>query len=151
MVKQEAKKLLQAGYHIIPLLQNQKNNEDKGILIKDYSLDDFDKLTKQFKRPHTNLGVNIGTSFNGLIDIDLDSDTAIKLAPKFFPQDTTIFGRKNNGKLEVTHFLFRRDRDYSNEDLNRMDSNNKKIIEFRTLGNLVVPPSVTLIKKMKVI
>ena len=143
MVKQEAKKLLQAGYRIIPLLQNQKNNEDKGILIKDYSLDDFDKLTKQFKRPHTNLGVNVATSFNGLIDIDLDSDTAIKLAPKFFPQDTTIFGRKNNGKLEVTHFLFKRDRDYAKENLNRLDSNNKKIIEFRTLGNLVVPPSVT--------
>ena len=36
MIKQEAKQLLEAGYKIIPLLQNEKHNNDKGILTKEY-------------------------------------------------------------------------------------------------------------------
>jgi AAA domain/Bifunctional DNA primase/polymerase, N-terminal len=143
MIKQEAQQLLEAGYKIIPLLQNQKSNWDKEILTKNYLLEDFDKLNKQFNKSHTNLGINVATSLNGLIDIDLDSKEAIKLAPKFFPMNTAIIGRKNEQRLEITHFLFIRDQDYSNVELERTDINKKKIIEFRTQGNLVVPPSIT--------
>ena len=143
MIKQEASRLLEVGYKIIPLLQNQKHNSDKEILTRDYLLEDFDKLTKQFNKPHTNLGINVAKSFNGLIDIDLDCKEAIKLAPKFFPTDTAIIGRKNKERLEITHFLFKKDQDYSNYNLDRIDVNGKKIIEFRTKGNLVVPPSIT--------
>ena len=147
MIKQEAKQLLEAGYKIIPLLQNQKHNNDEGILTKEYSLADFDNLNKKFNQLHTNLGINVATSLNGLVDVDLDAKEAIKLAPKFFPLNTAIIGRKNKECLELTHFLFRRDQDYSSFDLNRTDINGKKIIEFRTNGNLVVPPSITLNKE----
>jgi 7-cyano-7-deazaguanine synthase in queuosine biosynthesis len=44
MIKQEAAKLLEQGYQVIPLLQNEKHNFDKNILDKEYSLEDFDKL-----------------------------------------------------------------------------------------------------------
>ena len=128
MIKQEAKQLLEAGYKIIPLLQNEKHNLDEGILTKEYSLNDFDILTKNFNKPHTNLGINVATSLNGLVDVDLDSKEAIKLAPKFFPLNTAIIGRKNKECLELTHFLFRRDQDYSSFDLNRTDIKGKKII-----------------------
>ena len=143
MIKQEASRLLEVGYKIIPLLQNQKHNSDKEILTRNYLLEDFDKLTKQFNKPHTNLGINLAKSFNGLIDIDLDCKEAIKLAPKFFPADTAIIGRNNKERLEITHFLFKKDQDYSNYNLDRIDLNRKKIIEFRIKGNLVVPPSIT--------
>ena len=82
MIKQEAAKLLEQGYQVIPLLQNEKHNFDKNILDKKYSLEDFDKLTNQYKKPHTNLGINVGKSLGGLIDIDADSSEAIKLLPK---------------------------------------------------------------------
>ena len=95
MIKEASKKLLEQGYAIIPLLQNQKLNLDTEILTKDYSIDDFDRLNKRFNKVHTNLGINVAKSFNGLIDIDLDSAESIKLAPKFFPSGTCIFGRKN--------------------------------------------------------
>ena len=147
MIKQEAKQLLEVGYKIIPLLQNEKHNLDEGILTKEYSLADFDNLNKKFNQPHTNLGINVATSYDGLIDIDLDCKEAIKLAPKFFPLNTAIIGRKNKECLELTHFLFRRDQNYSSFDLNRTDIKGKKIIEFRTNGNLVVPPSITLNKE----
>lgn len=143
MIKEASQKLLEQGFAIIPLLQNQKLNLDTEILSKDYSLDDFDRLTKKFNKPHTNLGINVAKSLNGLIDIDLDSIESIKLAPKFFPSGTCIFGRKNKENIEYTHFLFLRDQDYSNFNLDRLDINNKKIIEFRTSGNLVMPPSIT--------
>jgi hypothetical protein len=143
MIKEASQKLLEQGYVIIPLLQNQKLNLDTEILTKDYSLDDFDRLTKKFNKPHTNLGINVAKSLNGLIDIDLDSIESIKLAPKFFPVNTCIFGRKNKENIEHTHFLFLKDQDYSNFNLDRLDINHKKIIEFRTSGNLVVPPSIT--------
>jgi len=143
MIKEASKKLLEQGYSIIPLLQNQKLNLDTEILTKNYCLDDFDKLDKKFNKLHTNLGINVAKSFNGLVDLDLDSNSAIKLAPKFFPLNTCVFGRENKKKIEHTHFLFLKDQDYSNFNLDRLDINHKKIIEFRTTGNLVVPPSVT--------
>ena len=149
MIKQEAAKLLEQGYKVIPLLQNEKHNFDKNILDKEYFLDDFDKLTNQYKKPHTNLGINVGKSLGGLIDIDADSNEAIKLLPKFFPTDTAIIGRNNRDKIELTHFLFLKDQDYSQFNLDRLDMNGKKIIEFRTSGNLVVPPSITPNKEDK--
>ena len=149
MIKQEAAKLLEQGYKVIPLLQNEKHNFDKNILDKEYSLEDFDKLTNQYKKPHTNLGINVGKSLGGLIDIDADSNEAIKLLPKFFPTDTAIIGRNNRDNIELTHFLFLKDQDYSQFNLDRLDINGKKIIEFRTSGNLVVPPSITPNKEDK--
>jgi hypothetical protein len=134
MIKQEAAKLLEQGYKFIPLLQNEKHNFDKNILDKEYSLDDFDKLTNQYKKPHTNLGINVGKSLGGLIDIDADSNEAIKLLPKFFPADTAIIGRNNKDNIELTHFLFLKDQDYSQFNLDRIDINGKKIIEFRKIG-----------------
>jgi hypothetical protein len=44
MIKEASQKLLEQGYAIIPLLQNQKLNLDTEILSKDYSIDDFDRL-----------------------------------------------------------------------------------------------------------
>jgi hypothetical protein len=143
MIKEAAKELLEVGYNIIPLLKNEKHNLETEILTKKYSVDDFEILTAKYKQEHTNLGINVAKSFNGLLDLDIDSDEAIKLAPKFFPLDTCIFGRRNKEKLEHTHFLFLKDQDYSNFNLDRLDINGKKIIEFRTSGNLVVPPSTT--------
>ena len=109
MIKQEAKQLIEAGYKIIPLLQNEKHNLDKEILTKEYSIDHFDILTKNFNKPHTNLGINLGASLNGLIDIDIDSEEAIKLASKFFPTNTGVIGRRNKDKVEITHYLYQRE------------------------------------------
>ena len=130
MFKEASQKLLEQGFAIIPLLQNQKLNLDTEILTKDYSIDDFDRLNKRFNKVHTNLGINVAKSFNGLIDIDLDSAESIKLAPKFFPLNTCVFGRENKKKIEYTHFLFLKDQYYSNFNLDRLDINRKKIIEF---------------------
>jgi hypothetical protein len=104
-IKQEAKTLVDQGYKIIPLIENEKGNRDKEILTREYSLDDFERLQKKFNKPHTNLGINLATSFGGLVDIDADTDESIKLLPKFFCQKTTKIGRRNQDVLETTHIL----------------------------------------------
>ena len=40
-IKQEAKTLVDQGYKIIPLIENEKGNRDKEILTREYSLDDL--------------------------------------------------------------------------------------------------------------
>ena len=145
-IQQEAKILIDQGYKIIPLIENEKGNHDREILIREYSLDDFDRLEKKHKKPHTNLGINLATSFGGLVDIDADTNDAIKLFPKFFQNKATKIGRKNENKLETTHVLTLNDNYHVDDDLYK-DINGQKMIEFRTDGNLVVPPSVTPNKK----
>ena len=145
----EAKSLIDQGYKIIPLIENEKGNHDKEILTREYSLDDFDKLEKKHNKPHTNLGINLATSFGGLVDIDADTDEAIKLLSKFFCQKTTKIGRKNQDVVEITHVLTLND-NYNVDDELFKDINGKKMIEFRTNGNLVIPPSITPNKKTNV-
>jgi RecA-family ATPase len=148
-IKQEAKTLIDQGYKIIPLIENEKGNRDTEILIREYSLDDFDRLEKQHNKPHTNLGINLATSFGGLVDIDADTDEAIKLLPRFFCQKATKIGRRNQNVLETTHILTLNENYNVNDEMFK-DINGKKMIEFRTNGNLVIPPSVTPNKKTNV-
>ena len=144
-IKEKAQSYIDQGYGIIPLVEDSKYNSDTNILTADYTTDDFDKLESRFGVPHTNVGINLKKSFGGLVDIDADTDDAIKLLSKFFVEKATKIGRKNNNKIETTHILSLND-SYEVDDEQFKDVHNKKMIEFRTNGNLVIPPSVTLNK-----
>jgi hypothetical protein len=50
---------------------------------------------EQFNGNAQNVGVQLGAVSGGLIDIDLDSMTAIGLAPEFLPPTGAIFGRRS--------------------------------------------------------
>ena len=100
MIAEAAKKLLDNGVAIIPLLPNMKHNLDKDILTKDYSVKDL--------IPNGNLGVNLKKS--NWYDIDLDSDYAIYFGSLWLPHNTRILGRRcPEGKEELTHFFFKSD------------------------------------------
>ena len=73
MSAEAAKKLLNNGMAIIPLLPNAKNNWDKDILTKDYSVKDL--------IPNGNLGINLKKS--DLVCIDLDTDLPVPAHPTF--------------------------------------------------------------------
>jgi hypothetical protein len=49
----------------------------------------------QFNGNAQNVGIQLGAESNGLLDIDLDSTTAIGLAPEFLPPTAAIFGRRS--------------------------------------------------------
>ena len=147
-VKAEAERLINQGFSIIPLKQNEKFNLDKDILTRDYTLLDLvDPRYGQFP----NLGINLEKS--SCLDIDLDSNTAINFAYDFLPKNTKYFFRKSSdGMQQITHYLYANATDWSDEknlDLTRKDINGNTIAEFRYKGNLVVPPSITLHKETK--
>ena len=116
MIAETAKKLLDNGIFIIPLLPNEKFNYDKDILTKDYSVNDL--------IPDGNLGINAKKS--NLYVIDLDTKLAIQYGALWLPHNTTIGARRypviktkddrGNGKLidtyrsdELTHYYFKSD------------------------------------------
>ena len=99
MIADTAKKLLDNGIAIIPLLPNKKYNHDTDILTKDYKVSDL--------IPDGNVGINLKKS--NLYCIDLDTDDAIYFGNKWLSQKTRIHGRINNGVKEQTHFYFKSD------------------------------------------
>ncbi len=61
------------------------------------------ELQKHFNGKPQNIGVLLGNKSEGLIDIDLDSPEAIKLADFFLPETKAVFGRNTKPK---SHRLF---------------------------------------------
>ena len=99
MIQQVAQKLIDNGIYIVPLLPNEKMNDHKDILTRDYKVSDL--------IPNGNLGVQLEKS--GWYCIDLDSDLAIHFGCLWLPRKTRIHGRINQGKKELTHFFFESD------------------------------------------
>ena len=104
VIAEAAKKLIDNGVAIIPLLPHKKHNYDTDILTKDYKVSDLDR--PEFV--NGNLGINLKKS--GWYDIDLDSDYAIYFGSLWLPHNTRILGRRYpDGKEELTHFFFKSD------------------------------------------
>jgi P4 family phage/plasmid primase-like protien len=49
----------------------------------------------QFNGNSQNVGIQLGEVSGGLVDVDLDSQTAIGLAPEFLPTTNAMFGRRS--------------------------------------------------------
>jgi hypothetical protein len=54
-----------------------------------------EELREKFRRPDVNIGILLGEASGGLVDVDLDTEEAVKLALAFLP-DTARFGRPHN-------------------------------------------------------
>ena len=50
-------------------------------------------LAGHFGAEAKNIGIVLGARSNGLIDVDIDDDLALKLAPAFLPATGMVFGR----------------------------------------------------------
>jgi len=84
-----------------------------------------------------NLGVLTGTPSGGLVDIDLDNQIALKLAPWFLPPTSCRFGRASTPN---SHWLYRvTDRTGPYQALSLPEGQ----VEYRSDGHqTVVPPSI---------
>jgi hypothetical protein len=70
-----------------------------------------ENLVRRFNE-NQNIGIRLGSRSGGLVDIDLDCEEAIKLAPSFLPPTGRIFGRASSQR---SHWLYRSDL-HENED-----------------------------------
>jgi hypothetical protein len=94
-------------------------------------------LQKHFSNG-TNIGVLLGAASGGLVDIDLDSPEARKLAPIFLPRTELVHGRPGN---PASHFWYRTSDSLHPQKYS--DCDGKTLVEIRSDGQqTVVPPSI---------
>lgn len=87
-----------------------------------------------------NIGLQLGSLSNGLVDIDLDSPEAIKAAPFLLPATGMIHGRLSKPRSHYWYMC-----PTAGKTIKRIDPESRdSIIELRCTGQTVVPPSVHL-------
>lgn len=77
--------------------------QSKAALSPDFAKPDYDPPDAQWRNANLGIGVLTGFSRNGPIDIDLDCDEALALAPRFLPPTPAVFGRKSK---RSSHYLY---------------------------------------------
>src|SRR5258708_24132318 len=94
------KSYLERGWRVVPIPLRKKRP-----VIKEWEKLDILalELGRHFNGRPQNVGVMLGDKSGGLVDIDLDSPEAVKLADFFLPKTSAVFGRK--GKA-LSHRLY---------------------------------------------
>jgi len=94
-----------------------------------------ESVRREFK-PLDNVGALMGEPSEWIVDVDIDSIEALKLAPQLLPK-TLRFGRKSN---PASHYLFR-----ANGALTRKwtDADGRMIVELRSTGCQTMMPGST--------
>lgn len=132
IVAENAREYLAMGWQPIPLRSRSKNPDDrKGWQNERWTAAD---VPEKFL-PNLNIGLLLGEASNGLTDIDLDCPEAIALASSFLPNTSFIHGRPSAMR---SHYW------YIGAPVpeHRKFEFNGKILELRTVGQTVVPPSL---------
>jgi hypothetical protein len=86
-----------------------------------------------------NIGVLLGEASNGLVDVDLDCNEAVKLARVFLPATSMVHGRRGN---PTSHHWYRTSLPIGRTQ-KYCDADGNTLVELRsTGGQTVVPPSI---------
>ena len=88
----------------VPLVYKEKRMIDRDVFQPNYNPD-----PTRWHTENLNIGILTGPTRKGPIDIDLDSQEAIQLAPYFLPLTDAIFGHKNKPR---SHYLYKIDDDW---------------------------------------
>src|SRR4051812_37611967 len=86
-----ARKYKEAGFRPIPLNPNTKRPTEANWPEQ---VVDWQNIERVFG-PNTNVGIVLGTASGGLVDVDLDSPGALKLADLLLPKTEMVFGRQS--------------------------------------------------------
>ena len=124
-----ARAYLAAGYSPIPIRPRSKkpfSDEWQNIRLT------RDELAANFL-PDTNVGIILGEPSGGLVDVDLDTANALKLAPHFLPPTHFKFGRKSSPD---SHWIYRT----QNPGRCKKLRTHETIVEVRATGGQTVFP-----------
>jgi hypothetical protein len=126
-----AKAWLQKGRAVIPIPHGQKAPVLKNwqaLRVTTETIGDY------FNGEAQNIGLLLGEPSGGLVDIDLDTDEAVAVAPYFLPE-TFIYGR---GKRPASHFLL----EVPEAMTRKWQYAGKMLLELRSTGcQSLIPPS----------
>jgi hypothetical protein len=133
-VRKIAKKYISCGWRVVPVPRKKKAPVIKGwqkLRIKKSEIPEYIDA-------RDNIGILLGKPSGGLVDIDLDCEHAIFLAPYFLPKTDRIHGRKTKPN---SHYWFRCAPTPTPEKF--CDIDNSSLLEIRSTGQqTIVPPSV---------
>lgn len=127
-----AKRYFDAGYCPIPVKFRSKE-PDVGKGWQKLRLRE-DELEDHFPA-RTNIGIVLGDASNGLVDIDLDTEIAVALAPMFLPPTAFLFGRKSK---PASHWVYQVAS--SNRTIQFQTPQTSMIVEVRANGGQTVFP-----------
>ena len=85
-----ARSYVARGWNPLPLPHKQKKPVDVGWQTRTITAADVDR---HFNSKPMNIGIVLGPSSHGLVDLDLDCEEAIAIAPAVLPPTKAIFGR----------------------------------------------------------
>jgi putative DNA primase/helicase len=126
----QASRYLSQGYAPIPV----KYKEKAPTLARWHQIALCEKdLASHFGAEAKNIGIVLGARSNGLIDVDIDDDLALKLAPAFLPVTGMVFGRPSR---QHSHWLYRS----AVTKTKKFTDDNGMIVEIRGDGQQTVFP-----------
>jgi putative DNA primase/helicase len=94
----------------------------------------IDTLEGYFGSRPTNIGIVLGEASNGVVDVDLDNPTALKLADDFLPHTDCVFGRASKPR---SHRIYQT---HSPKRIVEFAANGKMIAELRGDRHMTVFP-----------
>jgi hypothetical protein len=131
-IAQAARDYLAAGWQPIPVPLFSKSPDDRtGWQKERWTLID---VPQRFPA-NSNIGLLLGDVSNGLVDLDLDCPEAIALAPMLAPATGFKSGRKSAPRSHCWYIG-------TPVPEHRKLEFDGKILELRTIGQTVVPPSM---------
>lgn len=137
--------LIAAGISPLPLPWGSKRPEGRDAVGWPEIRVTEGNLEKYFPGDEMNIGMFLGSTSGGLVDIDLDCPEAVTLAPYFLPPTAAMFGRVST---RASHWLFKTCVSLTNtqgvvnfEDPECVGPGRKVILEFRC-GDGLGDPSV---------
>ena len=124
------------GFAVVPIDHKQKAPKIKAWENLDITAGNAAKF---FNGAEQNIGVLLGARSNGLADVELDCEEAVRLAPHFLPPTDAVFGRESK---PLSHYLYFID-DASEKATEQLkDENKKTVIELRMGGGTAAAQTV---------
>ena len=123
------------GWCVIPIPYRSKNPDRWGW--ERLRLTEAE-LSRHFGRGPRNIGVLLGEPSGWLVDVDLDHELAVALAPTHLPPTGAVFGRR--GKLR-SHYLYIASQPAATRQWRL--HNKKMVVELRSTGNQTLFPGST--------
>lgn len=126
-----ARQYIDRGFNPIPLKANDKAPVSHGWTTQQFTDGQIDAAFS---------GKNIGLRLGRLIDVDLDSPEAVRLAPAFLTQTGMVFGRESTG---LSHFMYRLGEDESLSRTTYHAPDGTLLVEVRGQGHQTMVPGST--------
>jgi hypothetical protein len=133
-VRKMARIYIRKGWRVVPIPPKKKAPVLKGwqkLWMEESEVSDY-------LDPLDNIGILLGKPSKGLVDIDLDCEQAIFLAPHFLPETGRIHGRKSKPSSHYWYLT-----EFAPPPQKFCDTDDTCLVEIRSTGQqTIVPPSI---------